>query len=97
MNKILSEPIELRVDILQMKLKTMELQNYFKQKHILDPFLKTKTAKELQDIHERYLDKLPMLDALEFSKSGNRWDKNSVINNLETSINLSIQNYKNNV
>lgn len=97
LNKILSEPIELRVDILQMKLKTMELQNYFKQKHILDPFLKTKTAKELQDIHERYLDKLPMLDALEFSKSGNRWDKNSVINNLETSINLSIQNYKNNV
>lgn len=96
-NKILSEPIELRIEILQLRLKTMELQNYFKQRRILDPFLKTKTAAELEEIHTRYIGKLPDLNALEFAKCGNNWDKESVIYQLQNQINLSIQNFKNNV
>lgn len=96
-NKILSEPIELRIEILQLRLKTMELQNYFKQRRILDPFLKTKTAAELEEIHSRYVGKLPELDALEFSKCGNNWDKESVKYSLESNINLSIQHFKNEI
>jgi hypothetical protein len=75
----------------------MEYRNFFSRKGILDPFLKTKTVKELEEIHERYLDKLPQLDPIEFAKVGNNWDKESVIYNLESNINLSIQNFKNNV
>ena len=97
LNKILSEPIEDRIEYLYMNLKTMELQNYFKRKKILDPFLKTKTSKELEEIHERYKDTIPELDPLEFAKCGNNWDKESVIYQLENQINLSIQNFKNNV
>jgi hypothetical protein len=75
----------------------MELRNYFAQRKILDPFLKTKTVKELEAIHERYLDKLPQLDPIEFAKVANNWNTDAVTYNLETSINLSIQNFKNNV
>lgn len=95
LNKVLSEPI--CIEKLQLRLKTMELQNYFKRKRILDPFLKTKTAKELQEIHARYIDKLPELDAIEFSKCGNNWNIESVKYNLESSINLSIQHFKNEI
>jgi hypothetical protein len=73
----------------------MELRNYFAQRKILDPFLKTKTVKELEAIHERYLDKLPQLDPIEFAKVVNNWSNEAVIYNLESSINLSIQHLKN--
>lgn len=96
-NKLLSEPIYLRIEILKNSLKRLELQNYFNQKRILDPFLKTKTADELEEIHNRYLDKLPELNAIDFAKCGNNWDFETVKYNLEHSINLSIQNLKNNV
>jgi len=96
-NKILSEPIDLRIEYLLIKAKEMELRNYFKRKRILDPFLKDKTVKELEEVHQRYLDTLPQLNSIEFAKCGNNWDKQSIIYNLETNINLSIQNFKNNV
>jgi hypothetical protein len=95
LNKVLSEPI--CIDKLSLSLRTMELRNYFAQRNILDPFLKTKTVKELEAIHERYLDKLPQLDPIEFAKVTNNWSEESVIYNLESNINLSIQNFKNNV
>lgn len=95
LNKVLSEPI--CIDKLQLRLKNMELRNYFNRKNILDPFLKTKTASELEDIHARYLDKLPELSVIEFSKSGTNWDIESVKYNLESNINLSIQHFKNDI
>lgn len=97
LNKILSEPIELRIEILQLRLKNMELRNYFQRKNILDPFLKTKTVQELEEIHSRYVGKLPDLNALEFAKCGNNWDKEAVVYQLENQINLSIQNFKNEI
>lgn len=97
LNKILSEPLDLRIEILVLRLKNMELQNYFKRKNILDPFLKTKTVSELEEIHSRYVGILPELNYLEFEKCGNNWDKENVIYQLENQINLSIQNFKNNV
>jgi hypothetical protein len=96
-NKILSEPIDLRIEYLLIKAKEMELRNYFQRKRILDPFLKDKTVKELEETHKRYLDTLPLLDPIEFARCGNNWNKESIIYNLETNINLSIQNFKNNV
>lgn len=96
-NKILSEPLDLRLEYLLIKTKEMELRNYFKRKRILDPFLQNKTVQELEEIHERHLQTLPDLDPIEFAKSGNNWNKDLIIYNLETNINLSIQNFKNNV
>lgn len=96
-NRILSESMELRSYYLELSLKRMELQNYFKQKKVLDPFLKQKTADELEQVHERYLNKLPELNAFDFAKCGTNWNTEIIKYNLETSINLSIQNFKNNV
>ena len=95
LNKVLSEPI--CIDKLQLRLKNMELQNYFKRKNILDPFLKTKTVQELEAIHEKYINKLPDLNAIEFSKCGSNWNEEAVKYNLESSINLSIQHFKNEI
>lgn len=95
LNKVLSEPI--CIEKLQLRLKNMELQNYFKRKNILDPFLKTKTTDELEEIHARYIDKLPELNAIEFAKCGSNWNKEAVIYNLESNINLSIQHFKNEI
>lgn len=92
-NKILSEPMA--IEKLQMSLRRMELQNYFNRKKILDPFLKNKTANELEEIHERYKNKLPGLNVDEFLKCGNNWDAEAVKYNIENSINLSIKNFKN--
>jgi len=94
-NVILSEPIDIRIEWLVYKLKNMEYNNYFNRKCILDPFLKTKTANELEEIHERYKDKLPQLDPIEFLKCGNNWDYESVKYQLQNQINLSLQNFKN--
>lgn len=96
-NKILNEPLVYHINVLIYKLKDMEHRNYFNRKNVLDPFLKTKTATELEEIHERYKDTIPELDLLEFAKCGNNWDEQSVIYQLENQINLSIQNFKNNV
>ncbi len=96
-NKILSEPLDLRIEYLLIKTKEMELRNYFKRKRILDPFLQNKTVKELEEIHERHLQTLPDLDPIEFAKCGNNWNKELIVYNLETNINLSIKNFKNNV
>jgi hypothetical protein len=94
-NRILSEPMA--TEKLQLSLRRMELQNYFNRKKILDPFLKNKTANELEEIHERYKNKLPGLNVDEFLKCGNNWDTESVKYNIENSINLSIKNFKNTV
>lgn len=96
-NKILSEPLDLRIEYLIIKAKEMELRNYFKRKRILDHFLNDKTVSELEEIHDRYLKTLPDLDPIEFAKCGNNWNKEAIIYTLETNINLSIQNFKNNV
>jgi len=96
-NKILNKPLGHHINVLIYKLKDMEYRNYFNRKNVLDPFLKTKTATELEEIHERYKDTIPELDPLEFAKCSNNWDKESVVYQLENQINLSIQNFKNNV
>jgi len=94
-NRILSEPMA--IEKLQLSLRRMELHNYFNRKKILDPFLKNKTANELEEIHERYKNKLPGLNVDEFLKCGNNWDAEAVKYNIENSINLSIKNFKNTV
>ena len=94
-NKILSEPLNLRLQLLQDALKTNELYRYFKQKKVLDSFLFTKTFEELIEAHSRYKNQLPQLNESEFFDGTNRWDLNEVIYNFETSVNVSLQNFKN--
>lgn len=94
-NRLLSKPLESQINFLVMQLKDMEYRNYFNRKGILDPFLKTKNAAELEEIHERYKHTLPQLDINEFLKCGNNWNFESVKYQLENSINLSLHNLKN--
>lgn len=93
-NKLLSEPMALRVEELQSRIMQLELLNYFNQKKVLDPFLKTKNASELIEIHKRYSNKLPELNNDEFFKLQEKWNFENVKYKLETQINLSIQNAK---
>jgi len=96
-NRILQEPLGVRIEILKMDLKNIDARNYFLQRKVLDPFLQNKSYLELEEIYKRYENKLPQLNANDFLKCLNNWDYNSVVYNLETNINLSITNFKNNV
>ena len=96
-NRILSEPVDFHAAVLHQKIKETEYRNFFYRKGILDPFLKTKTAKELEEAFNNHKDRFPELDQKEFLKVGNNWAKEDVNYQLENSINLSLQNFKNHV
>jgi len=87
LNKILSEPIDIRIQMLLMKLKHAELSQ-----SISDPLLEGKTEEELQEVFERH----PKFIEL-FKTCWDHWDKDSVTGYLNTNINLSLHEYKNNV
>ena len=97
LNKILAEPFEIRIEFLKTQANHLDIQNYFMQKKVLDPFLKTKTNIELVEIHSRYTDKLPQLNKEDFKLSLENWDSERIKYYLESNINLSIQNYKSHV
>jgi hypothetical protein len=87
LNKILSEPMDLRVQFLLMRLKHSELT-----KIVSDPILLNKNPEDtLQKLKE-----YPKLEK-EFIHLWDYWDKDNVVSHLNTNINLSIQNFKNNV
>jgi len=87
LNKILSEPINLRVEFLLMRLKHSELT-----KIVSDPILLSKSPEDVLQKLKEY----PKL-AKEFIHLWDYWDKDNVVSHLNTNINLSIQNFKNNV
>lgn len=94
-NKILSEPMDLRLQLLQMELKQKEILNYFNSINILDPFLKDKTVSELIKISETHSKNIPKLKPSQVIKISESWNNTEVLHNLNTNINLSIQNFKN--
>lgn len=87
LNKILSEPMDLRIEMLLMKLKHAELSQ-----SLSDPMLEGKTEEELKEIFKQY----PKFTEL-FQTCWDHWDKDNVISHLNTQINLSLHEYKNNV
>jgi len=84
-NKILSEPIQLRVQLLTMQLQQMEVTQVF-----ADPILEGKNGEELKEIFKRY----PKFEQ-DFLTCYEWWSEENVKSHLETTINLSIQHNKN--
>lgn len=84
-NKILSEPMDLRVEMLLTQLKLSEVTQVF-----ADPILENKSGEELKEVFRRY----PKFEK-DFLTCFDWWDKDNVISHLNTNINLSIQNFKN--
>lgn len=85
LNKILSEPIDLRIEYLTKRLQTMEVTQVF-----ADPMLVGKSGEELKEIFKRY----PKFEQ-DFLTCYEWWSKDNVISHLNTQINLSIQKFKN--
>lgn len=84
-NKILSEPMGLRIEMLLNQLKLSEVTQVF-----ADPILKDKSGDELKEVFRRY----PKFEK-EFLTCFDWWGKDNVVSYLNTNINLSIQNFKN--
>ena len=87
LNKILSEPMAYRVEMLKMQLKHSELSQVFK-----DPILEGKNEAELREIFSRHS---KFQEA--FTTCWDFWDEDTVTAHLNQSINLSIHNYKDHV
>lgn len=84
-NKILSQPLNHRIEMLGLSLKFMELQQI-----IPDPILKGKSKEELDlvfETHNKFKD--------QFVSAWDWWNTENTKSHLETNINLSIQNFKN--
>lgn len=86
-NKILSEPMDLRIEMLLTQLKLSEVTQVF-----ADPILQNKSGDELKEVFRRY----PKFEK-EFLTCWDWWNSENVISHLNTNINLSIQNFKNHV
>lgn len=87
LNEILSEPMDIRIEFLLMKLKHAELSQ-----SLSDPMLEGKTEEGLRTVFDRY----PKFTEL-FQTCWDHWDKDNVSAYLNTNINLSLHEYKNNV
>jgi hypothetical protein len=88
LNKELSTPLEYHIQILQQRLKTFEVENYFKSKGINDPLL-------TDDNFEKYKHLFPAVNSREFSESFDHWDYENVVSHLNRNINESLTTYKN--
>ena len=88
LNKELSTPLEYQIQILQQRLKTFEVENYFKSKGITDPLL-------TDDNFEKYKHLFPAVNSREFSESFDHWDYENVVSHLNRNINESLTTYKN--
>lgn len=84
-NRILSEPMDLRVELLLNELKMSEVTQVF-----ADPILKNKTEDEIKEIFKRH-----SKFEKDFLTCFDWWDKENVTSHLNTNINLSITKYKN--
>ncbi len=84
-NKILSEPMSLRIQLLTMQLQQMEVTQVF-----ADPILEGKSGEELKEIFKRY----PKFEK-DFLSCYDWWNEETVASELNTQINLSIQHKKN--
>jgi hypothetical protein len=88
LNKELSTPLEFHIKILQQRLKTFELENYFKSKGITDPLL-------TEDNLEKYKHLFPSISSIGVSESLDFWDYDNVVSHLNRNINESLTTYKN--
>lgn len=86
-NKILSESMEIRIEMLLTQLKMSEVTQVF-----ADPILKNKNESELKEIFKRH-----SKFEKDFLTCFDWWDKENVTSHLNTNINLSITNFKNHV
>jgi len=90
-NRILDQSIDYRIEMLLQKLKEMELKHYFSRAGIKDKI------EDIEATAKRYEGKIEGLTAEGFIAAWENWDTDNVITHLNRNINLSIQNYKNNV
>jgi len=86
-NKILSESMEVRIQMLLTQLKLSEVTQVF-----ADPILENKSGEELKEVFKRH----PKFEK-DFLTCFDWWDKENVTSHLNTNINLSITNFKNHV
>lgn len=87
LNELLSQTMEMRIEMLLRQLKYTELHNCFK-----DPILQNKSYEELRAVfntHKKF--------EKEFLTCWDWWNYENTSKHLETNINLSIQKFKNHV
>jgi hypothetical protein len=87
LNKLLEQPFETTIKILEMELRAMETRQVF-----ADPFLDIQSPSKLKSTIENY----PKLKT-KFLACWEYWDNDNVKAHLKSNINLSIQNFKNHV
>lgn len=95
LNKELSRPINYHTQILQMRLKTFELDTFFKSKGIVDPLIIGKPISEALERYESNKQLFPSINVKELLEASDTWDYDNVVSHLNRNINESLIAYKN--
>lgn len=92
LNKELTIPLSVHIEKLKLILKNTKTAQFFQDNEIKDSFLENKSAEELKEIAKRYP---KICNAKEFFEYFTYWDDKDIKEILYSTINLSIQNFKN--
>ena len=95
LNKELSRPINYHIQILENRLKTFELDNFFKSKGIVDPFIIGKPISESIERYEKNKKLFPSINVKELLETSEVWSYDNVTSHLNRNINESLNKYKN--
>lgn len=86
-NKELSHPIELHIEMLRLQLNQMELGNFWKAKGIVDPLLN-------ETNHKNYSHLFPTINASELMEVMESWDTDNTKAHFTNTVNQSILCFK---
>jgi hypothetical protein len=95
LNKELSTPLNAHIELLLMTLKTTELDAFFKQNGIVDPFIIGKPISEAVEKYEQNKQLFPKIDTKKMLEVMDMWDFENVSAHLNRNINESLNTYKN--
>jgi hypothetical protein len=95
LNKELSIPLNVHIELLLMTLKTTELDAFFKQNGIVDQFIIGKPISEAVEKYEQNKQLFPKIDNKKMLEVMDMWDFENVSAHLNRNINESLNTYKN--
>lgn len=97
LNKEIALPIDYQIEKLSMDLKAIQINQFFREKGIKEPWINGSNLNKIREITDENTLIFNKINIEEINSNWNLFNIESVINNLNFSINQSIQNYKNGV
>jgi len=94
LNKELSYPLDYHIEVLRLRLKSIEMNEFFKSNGIAEEYIDHDVEKSVIRVKEN-IDILPKINISEMNEFEEAWDIENVTAHLKRNINESLITYKN--